>query len=141
MPRHLVPIGRAEIRRSGGDLTIVTYGAMVWTALAAAEALAEQGLDAEVLDLRSLWPWDRQALYNSVRKTHRVLFLQEDTRSGGLAGELAAQIADELFFELDAPIRRVAAPDTPVPYSPPLEHDFLPKAEQVVAEAVALCSV
>jgi 2-oxoisovalerate dehydrogenase E1 component beta subunit len=132
---HEVPLGQAAVRREGDDLTIVTYGAMVWTALEAAAALAEEGIEAEVLDLRTLWPLDEAAIERSVTKTGRLLVLHEDTRRGGLAGELAARVADRLFWWLDAPIRRVTAPDTPVPYSPPLEHDFLPKAADVVAAA------
>lgn len=129
-----VPLGKAAVRREGDDVTLLTYGAMVWTALAAAEELAADGIAVEVIDLRSLWPLDEEAIRASVEKTGRVLVLHEDTRRGGLAGELAARIADEHFWLLDAPIRRVTAPDTPVPYSPPLEHDFLPKVRDVVAE-------
>jgi pyruvate/2-oxoglutarate/acetoin dehydrogenase E1 component len=108
---------------------------MVWTAQTAAEQLAEEGVSAEVIDLRSLWPLDRATLFASVRKTGRALVLHEDTRRGGLGGELAALLMEEVFFHLDAPLKRVTAPDTPVPYSPPLEHDFLPGAEDVVAAA------
>jgi 2-oxoisovalerate dehydrogenase E1 component beta subunit len=95
-------------------------------------------VSAEVLDLRSLWPLDEEAIAASVGKTSRVLILHEDTRRGGMGGELAAILSDRLFWQLDAPIRRVTAPDTPVPYSPPLEHDFLPRAEDVVAAALRL---
>ena len=132
---HEVPLGEAAVRLEGDDLTLITYGAMVWTALAAAERLAEEGTSVEVVDLRSLWPLDRDTLFDSVRKTGRALILHEDTRRGGLGGELAALLMEEVFFHLDAPLKRVTAPDTPVPYSPPLEHDFLPGAEQVVAAA------
>lgn len=135
---HEVPIGVAATRREGGDLTILTYGAMVWTALEAAEELAGQGCDCEVLDLRTLWPLDLEAIRSSIAKTHRVLILHEDTGRGGFGGELAAYLADKCFYDLDAPIRRVTAPDTPVPYSPPLEFDFLPKASDVVEEALRL---
>lgn len=137
-PEHETPIGVAAVRREGGDLTIVSYGAMVWTALAAAEELATGGIEAEVIDLRSLWPLDEETVFTSVKKTGRVLVLHEDTRRGGFGSELAARLADELFYYLDAPIGRVTAPDTPVPYAPPLEYDFLPKAEQVVAAAQRL---
>lgn len=132
---HETPIGRAAIRRPGEHLTILTYGAMTWTALQAAETLAAEGISAEVVDLRTLWPLDEAAILDSVKKTGRVLVLHEDTRRGGLGGELAAILAEQVFWFLDAPLVRVTAPDTPVPYSPPLEHDFLPKAEQVVAAA------
>ncbi|MEZ5331646.1 MAG: dehydrogenase E1 component subunit alpha/beta [Thermoanaerobaculia bacterium] len=138
---HEVPLGSAAVRREGSDLTILTYGAMVWTSLDAAATLERDGIGAEVVDLRSLWPLDEDTLRASVRKTHRVLVVHEDTRRGGLAGELAARIADELFFELDAPLRRVTAPDTPVPYSPPLEADFLPGAADVVTAARALVAL
>jgi 2-oxoisovalerate dehydrogenase E1 component len=136
-----VPMGRAAVKREGDDLTLVTYGAMVWTALEAADRLADEGITAEVVDLRSLWPLDEQTIASSVEKTNRLLVLHEDTRRGGLAGEIAAVLGDRAFFHLDAPIRRVTAPDTPVPYSPPLEYDFLPKAEQVVEAARALVEV
>jgi pyruvate/2-oxoglutarate/acetoin dehydrogenase E1 component/TPP-dependent pyruvate/acetoin dehydrogenase alpha subunit len=132
---HEIALGSAVIRRRGRDLSIVTYGATTWTAMAAADRLADEDIDAEVIDLRSLWPLDEECIYRSVRRTHRVLLLHEGSRRGGFAGELAALIADACFYSLDAPIRRVAAPDTPVPYSPPLEHDFLPDADQVVAAA------
>ncbi|MFQ5524807.1 MAG: thiamine pyrophosphate-dependent enzyme [Thermoanaerobaculia bacterium] len=137
---HEVPLGRAAVRREGGDLTVLTYGAMVWTALEAAGDLERQGCDTEVVDLRSLVPLDVEAIRASVKKTNRVLILHEDTRRGGLAGELAATLADQCFYDLDAPIRRVAAPDTPVPYSPPLEFDYLPKSSEVVGEALRLLS-
>jgi 2-oxoisovalerate dehydrogenase E1 component len=133
-----VPIGEAAVRRAGTDLSILTYGAMTWTALAAAGELAAQGVDSEVVDLRSLVPLDEAAIEASVKKTSRALLLHEDTRRGGFGGELAALLADRLFYFLDAPLARVAAPDTPVPYSPPLEHDFLPQPGDVVAAALAL---
>jgi pyruvate/2-oxoglutarate/acetoin dehydrogenase E1 component/TPP-dependent pyruvate/acetoin dehydrogenase alpha subunit len=135
-----VPIGRAKVRRAGDDLTLVTYGAMVWTALDAAERLATEGVEVEVVDLRTLVPLDEETLFASVRKTSRVLILHEDTRRGGFGGELAARLAEDLFFDLDAPIRRVTAPDTPVPYSPPLERDFLPGIDEVVEAARRLAA-
>ncbi len=133
-----LPLGRAAIRREGEDLSILSYGAMVWTALEAAERLAEEGCSVEVLDLRCLAPLDVEAIRASVAKTARALVLHEDTRTGGLGGELAAVLMEECFFDLDAPVRRVTAPDTPVPYAPPLEHDFLPGAEDVVRAALEL---
>lgn len=132
------PIGVAAIRQPGEDLTVLTYGAMVWTALAAATMLEEEGISAEVVDLRTLSPLDEVTIERSVGKTHRVLILHEDTRQGGLGGELSALISDRCFYSLDAPIRRVTAPDTPAPYSPPLEYDYLPKAEDVVLAAIEL---
>ncbi len=138
---HETPIGRAMVRREGEDATVISYGAMVWTALEAAQTLASEGVSVEVIDLRSLSPLDEETIAASVEKTHRLLVLHEDTRRGGLAGEIAAILGDRAFFHLDAPIRRVTAPDTPVPYSPPLEHDFLPKAEQVVTAIRDLVAV
>jgi 2-oxoisovalerate dehydrogenase E1 component beta subunit len=133
-----IPLGRARIAREGSSLTIITYGAMVWTALEAAQVLTHEGIDVEILDLRSLWPLDQEAVSASVKKTGRVLLVHEDTRRGGLAGELAATLCESSFFWLDAAIRRVTAPDTPVPYSPPLEHDFLPSRDDILQAARAL---
>jgi pyruvate/2-oxoglutarate/acetoin dehydrogenase E1 component len=130
-----VPIGKAKVVREGRDLSIITYGAMVWTALEAAGTLAKEGASVEVVDLRTLVPLDRELICESVRKTSKVLLLHEDTRTGGLAGELAATISENVFEYLDAPIVRVTAPDTPVPFSPPLEEAFLPNAEKVVEKA------
>jgi 2-oxoisovalerate dehydrogenase E1 component beta subunit len=132
---YTVPIGKAKVAREGTDLTIVTYGAMVWVALEAAATLAEEGASVEVVDLRTLLPLDRETVCASVRKTSKVLLLHEDTRTGGMAGELAASITESVFEYLDAPIVRVTAPDTPIPYSPPLEDAFLPNAEKVIAKA------
>jgi pyruvate/2-oxoglutarate/acetoin dehydrogenase E1 component len=135
---YVVPLGKAAIRRAGSDLSIVTFGAMVYTALDAATALAGQGIEAEVVDLRSLAPLDRETVLETVAKTSRVLLLHEATRTGGIGGELAAIIAEEAFEYLDAPVMRVASADAPVPYSPPLEAAFLPNAEKVVAAAKRL---
>jgi 2-oxoisovalerate dehydrogenase E1 component beta subunit len=130
-----VPIGKAKVVREGRDLTIVTYGAMVWVALEAADKLAQEGAQVEVVDLRTLLPLDRETVCESVRKTSKVLLLHEDTRTGGMAGELAATITESVWEFLDGPILRVTAPDTPVPYSPPLEEAFLPNCEKVVEKA------
>ena len=132
---YTVPIGKAKVVREGTDLTIVTYGAMLWVALEAAATLAQEGASVEVVDLRTLLPLDRETVCASVRKTSKVLLLHEDTRTGGMAGELAASIGESVFEHLDAPIVRVTAPDTPVPYSPPLEDAFLPNAEKVTEKA------
>jgi len=132
---YTVPLGKAAVRREGRDIAVITYGAMVWTALEAAETLAKEGIDLEVVDLRTLLPYDEQAVLASVRKCSKVILLHEDTRTGGMAGELAALIAEEAFEDLDGPIVRVTAADTPVPFSPPLEEYFLPSAERVVASA------
>jgi pyruvate/2-oxoglutarate/acetoin dehydrogenase E1 component len=135
---YVVPLGKAQVRREGSDLSIVTFGAMAYTALDAAEALAAEGIQAEVLDLRSLAPLDRTAVLETVSKTSRALLLYEARRTGGIGGELAAIIAEEAFEYLDAPIMRVASLDTPVPYAPPLEAAFLPSVERVVASAKKL---
>ncbi|MCX6626915.1 MAG: alpha-ketoacid dehydrogenase subunit beta, partial [Candidatus Solibacter sp.] len=127
---YTVPIGKAKVVREGRDLSIITYGAMVWTALEAAEILAAEGCSVEVVDLRTLVPLDRETICASVRKTSKALLLHEDTRTGGMAGELAATITENVFEYLDGPIVRVTAPDTPVPFSPPLEEAFLPNAEK-----------
>src|ERR1700723_1264805 len=132
---YTVPIGKAKVARAGKDVTIVTYGAMVWTALDAAEQLAQEGVSIEVIDLRTLVPLDRETVCNTVKKTSKVLLLHEDTRTGGLPGELAVTITESVFEYLDGPIVRVTAPDTPVPYSPPLEEAFLPNAAKVVEKA------
>ncbi len=128
---YLVPIGKAAVRREGSHLSIITYGAMVYTALDAAENLAKDGIEAEVVDLRTLLPLDEETILNSVAKTNKVILLHEATRTGGPAGELAARIAEKAFEYLDGPIVRVTAPDTPVPYSPPLEEEFLPQVSDV----------
>ena len=135
---YVVPLGKAAVRREGRDLSIVTFGAMVYTALDAATALARDGVEAEVLDLRTLAPLDREAVIATVAKTSRALILYEATRTGGIGGELAAIVAEEAFEYLDAPVVRVASADTPVPYAPPLESAFLPNVDKVVAAAKRL---
>lgn len=132
---YVVPLGTARIVRSGKDLSIITYGAMVQVAQDAAERLAQEGIDVEIIDLRTLVPLDEELVIESVKRTSKVLLLHEDTRTGGLAGELAARISENIFEYLDAPIVRVTAPDTPVPYSPPLEEAFLPNADKVIQKA------
>ena len=137
---YVVPIGKAAVRRPGKDIAVITYGAMVWTALDAARELEKEGLSLEVVDLRSLLPYDEETVLASVRKCGKVILLHEDTRTGGMAGELAAVIAEKAFEDLDGPIVRVTAPDTPVPFSPPLEDYFLPNAQKVVEAARKLAS-
>jgi 2-oxoisovalerate dehydrogenase E1 component beta subunit len=132
---HVVPIGKARVHREGRDLSIITYAAMVHTAQEAADILAKEGIEIEIIDLRTLCPLDREAITQTVKKTNKVILLHEDTKTGGLAGELAAIINEEAFDDLDGPIVRITALDTPVPFSPPLEHFFLPKVEDVVREA------
>jgi 2-oxoisovalerate dehydrogenase E1 component beta subunit len=135
---YTVPIGKARVHREGRDLSIITYAAMVHTAQEAADALAKEGIEVEIIDLRTLCPLDREAITATVKKTNKVILLHEDTKTGGLAGELAAIINEEAFDDLDGPIVRITALDTPVPFSPPLEHFFLPKVEDVVREAKKL---
>jgi 2-oxoisovalerate dehydrogenase E1 component beta subunit len=132
---YTVPLGKAIVRREGRDLTIISYAALMHTSLEAAAELGKEGIDAEVLDLRTLLPLDRETILDSVRKTNRLLVVHEDTRTGGIAGEIAAIVCEEAFGDLDAPIARVTALDTPVPYSPPLEERFLPQLNDVVAAA------
>ncbi len=132
----LTPIGKARLAREGSDLTIITWSAMVYKALEAAERLAaDDGLKVEVLDLRTLLPMDDEAILASVRKTNRVLIAHEDTRTGGVAGEITARINDQAFEWLDAPVKRVAAHDVPLPYAPTLEDFVLPQTDDLVLAA------
>jgi pyruvate/2-oxoglutarate/acetoin dehydrogenase E1 component len=127
----VTPIGKARVARPGKDVSIITYAAMLHSALEAAEAAARDGIDVEVVDLRTLLPLDEEAVLATAGKTGKVIVLHEATRTGGPGGEVAALIAERAFEYLDAPIVRLAPPDTPVPYSPPLEEYFLPNAEKV----------
>jgi 2-oxoisovalerate dehydrogenase E1 component beta subunit len=137
---YIVPIGKAKVRREGKDISVITYGAMVHVALEAAEKLQSEGISLEVVDLRSLLPYDEEAILNSVVKTSKVILLHEATRIGGYAGEIAAVIAEKAFDCLDGPIVRVTSPDTPVPFSPPLEDFFLPNAEKLMKAARQLAA-
>jgi pyruvate/2-oxoglutarate/acetoin dehydrogenase E1 component len=137
---YVVPIGKAAVRREGRDLSIITYGAMVYTALEAAEQLEKEGIDAEIIDLRTLMPIDREAIVESVKKTSKVIILHEATRTGGMAGELTAIINEEAFDYLDGPIVRVTSIDTPVPYAPALEEFFLPQVDDVLKAARELAA-
>jgi 2-oxoisovalerate dehydrogenase E1 component beta subunit len=130
--RYTVPIGKARLHREGDDISVITWGAMVYTATEAAEQL-EGEVSVDILDLRSVLPWDKEAVLASARKTSRVIVLHEDTRTGGFGAEIAATIAEEAFEDLDAPVKRITAPDSPVPYSPPLEKVYIPQVEDVVA--------
>jgi 2-oxoisovalerate dehydrogenase E1 component beta subunit len=138
--RYTTPIGKARIHREGDDLSLITWGAMVYTADEAAKQLEDDGVSVEILDLRSVLPWDKQAVLESVRKTSKCLVLHEDTRTGGFGAEIAATIAEEAFEDLDAPLKRITAPDTPVPFSPPLEKAFIPQVADVVAGLRALAA-
>jgi pyruvate/2-oxoglutarate/acetoin dehydrogenase E1 component len=135
-----VPIGKADIKRAGADISLITYGAMVHLALEAAATLANDGIDLEIVDLRTLVPLDKERVLDSVKKTNKVILLHEDVRTGGIAGELAAIIAEEAFEYLDGPIMRITAPDTPIPYSPPLEEFFLPKTSDIIRVARQLAA-
>ncbi len=132
---YTVPLGKARVAREGRHVSVITYAAMVHTALEAAETLAKEGIELEVVDLRTLLPLDREAIAATVKKTNRAIVLHEDVRTGGIAGEVAAIINEEAFDWLDAPIVRITSKDTPVPFSPPLEAWFLPSADDVVREA------
>ena len=130
-PPAPIPIGKAALRRAGDDLAIVSYGAYVHAAMRVAEALSRDGIDASVLDLRSLVPLDRDAVLALARRCHRVLIVHEDSRTGGIGESLAAIVQEEAFESLDAPVRVIGALDTPVPYSPPLEAEFLPGEAEI----------
>ena len=129
---HVVPIGKARTAREGSDVSIITYAATVWKALEAAEELEKDGISVEVIDLRSLAPLDDEAIIATVKKTNRVLVVHEDTRTGGVAGEITARINEMAFEWLDAPVLRVTAADVPLPYSPPLEDYVLPQTADIV---------
>lgn len=135
---HLTPIGKARVARAGTDLSIITYGATVWKALDAAEELAKSGVAAEVIDLRTLAPLDDDAIVATVRKTNRVVIVHEDTRTGGIAGEITARINELCWEWLDAPVLRVTAHDVPLPSAPALEDFVLPQTADIVAAAQRL---
>jgi pyruvate/2-oxoglutarate/acetoin dehydrogenase E1 component len=128
-----VPIGQASIVQEGSDLTIYTYGWMVEQSQEAAKQLDAEGISAEIVDLRTLLPLDKSTILRSIEKTSKAIIVHEDTRTLGVGAEVAAILAEEAFDLLDGPIMRVTAPDTPVPFSPPLEAAFLPNAEKIVA--------
>jgi pyruvate/2-oxoglutarate/acetoin dehydrogenase E1 component len=133
---YVVPIGKARTHREGKDLTLVTYAALVHKSQEAAEVLEkEDGLDVEIIDLRTILPLDDDAIVESVKKTNRLLIVHEDTRTGGIAGEIAMRVSEKAFEWLDAPIQRVTAIDAPIPYSPPLEDYFLPQTDDIVKAA------
>lgn len=135
---YIVPIGKANMRRRGKDLSIVTWGAMLYVADEAADALAKDGVSVEILDLRSILPFDEEAILDSVARTNRVIILHEAPLTGGAGAEFAARIAEKAFDYLDAPVKRVASLDVPMPYSPPLEAQVLPNGDKVIAAARAL---
>ncbi len=130
---YTIPFGVADVKREGTDITIVTVGMMVHRSLEAATKLAAEGISAEVLDLRTLVPLDRDAIVRSVKKTHRMLVVDEDYRSYGMTGEVIATVAENALDYLDAPARRIAEPDVPIPYSRPMEQFVLPSADKIAA--------
>jgi len=132
---YVVPIGKARVAREGSDISVITYAAMVHTALEAAETLAKEGIELRIIDLRTLAPIDHDAILETVRKTNKVIVLHEDTKTGGISGEIAAIIQEGAFDALDGPIARIAALDTPVPFSPPQEERFLPQVRDLVEKA------
>lgn len=129
---YAVPLGAAEVKREGGNVTLISWSRMVDVCLAAAKTLAQEGVEAEVIDLRSLVPLDKETIFASVEKTGKVVIVHEACLTGGFGGEIAALIADEAFDCLDAPIKRVAAPDVPVPFSPVLESCYIPNKEKIL---------
>lgn len=138
---YIVPLGKAVVRREGEDMTILTYGSMVYQCLRAAQVLEEEDdLEVEIIDLRSLSPLDHDAIEESVRRTNKVLIVHEDTLTGGIGAELAAILSSDLFEYLDGPVTRVAAPDAPFPYAPPLEAAYLPNAQKILAAARQLAA-
>jgi len=130
---YLLPFGVAAVRKSGTDISIVTWGMMVQRSLDAARKMEERGVSVEVIDLRTIIPWDRETVIASVKKTGKVLVVHEDTITGGFGGEIVSVIADECFQWLDAPIKRVAAKDAPIPFAPALENAVLPQESDIVS--------
>ncbi|MDD3580783.1 MAG: alpha-ketoacid dehydrogenase subunit beta [Desulfobacca sp.] len=129
---YQIPLGQAEIKRQGTDVTVVTWSKMLLVALKAADQMARENIELEIVDLRTLVPLDKETLLASVRKTGRLVVLHEATRTGGFAGEVAAVVMEEAFESLKAPLRRVTGPDIPVPVSPPLERFYIPSEEKLI---------
>jgi 2-oxoisovalerate dehydrogenase E1 component beta subunit len=129
----LVPIGKAHVARQRSDLSIITYASTVQVSLAVADRVAKEGVSVEVVDLRTLVPFDRETVLDSVKKTGKALVVHEDNLTGGFGGEIAAVLASDVFEHLDAPVRRVAALDTPIPFAPPLEREYLPTEDDILA--------
>jgi pyruvate/2-oxoglutarate/acetoin dehydrogenase E1 component len=133
-----VEISRAAVRRPGRDVSLVAYGGTLGKSFAAAEALAASGVEAEVIDLRTLRPLDTETLVASVARTHRAVVVDEGWRSGGLSAEISARIQESAFYELDAPVARVCSAEVPMPYAKHMEEAALPRTETIVAEALRL---
>ncbi len=132
---YLTPLGKADIKRQGSDLTVVTWSGMLGPAMSAAQKLSQEGIEAEIVDLRTLTPLDKETILSSVKKTGRLIVMHEATRTGGFAGEIAAVVMEEGFSYLKAPLRRVTGPDIPVPASPPLERFYIPGEEDLIKAA------
>lgn len=137
---YVLPFGIAAVRKEGSDVSVITYGALVHRSLEAAKKMEERGVGVEVIDLRTIDPLDEEAIFRSVRKTGKVLVAHEDTLTGGFGAEISARIAQHCFEHLDAPVKRVAALDTPVPYSPPLENAMLPNEAKILTALEELAS-
>lgn len=136
---HAVDISRAVVRRPGSDISLLTFGGSLWKALAAATQLAQEGIEAEVVDLRVLRPLDRDTIVSSIRKTHRAVVIDEGWRTGSFAGEVSAQIMEEAFYDLDAPVARVCSEEVPIPYPKHLEDAALPSVEKILRTVRAIC--
>jgi len=137
---YTIPLGVADVKRKGGSCTVVTYGRMVRTSLAAAERLTKEGIEIEVIDLRTLLPMDRNAVLESVKKTHRLVIVHEAVKTGGLGAEISASVCEsEVFNYLDAPVRRLASWDVPVPFCPVLEKGILPDEDKIVEAVKEIC--
>jgi len=137
---NIVPLGKAEVKRQGSTISVITYGAMLQHSLAAAEKLMPEGIDLEVVALRTIQPMDMATIFASVEKTGRAMVVHEAPKTGGIGGEIAARLAEEAFRSLDAPVVRVAPPHTPVPFSPVLEEAYLPNADTIALKARELAS-
>ena len=137
---YIVPIGKSKVIKEGEDISVITYSAMVHIAIEAAQILEAEGIRLEIVDLRTLLPVDKKGIYESVKKTSKVIILYEAPRTGGVGAEVAALISEEVFDYLDAPVVRISAPDTPVPYSPPLEEFYIPKVDDIVKAARRLAA-
>ncbi len=137
---YIVPLGQADVKRAGADISLITYGAMVQQAFQAADQMSEQGVEVELVDIRTLYPLDTDTILTSVKKTGKVLIVHEAPQVCGIGAEIAAVIAEDVFRYLDAPVVRLTAPHTPVPFSPPLEDFYLPNATKIVAKLTDLAS-
>lgn len=137
---YIVPLGKAAVRKEGSDLTLITYSASLYPSLTAAEKLEKEGVDVEVIDLRTLRPLDWETLFQSVRKTSKVLIVHEDRKTGGIGGEISARISEEFFDHLDGPILRVTSEDTHYAFSPPLEEFILPNVDKILSKARTLAA-